>query len=412
MLGSYQNQFSGVLDGDGHKLTGIETKGGDNQGIIGYMIKGGILRNLNIEGFKLEYGIKNVGSVIGYNWFGTVENLNINNVNIMGNDNIGGLFGFETGKAAGINANNIIVKGNSNVGGLAGYSGGDVSEITIRGNVEGNSNVGGIEGIRVRGYGSTSLRSAIVNVNVKGNSNVGGAVGDNGQTVTGIIIESGDIEGITFCGASNGATNSYYSEKVNVITVAYVGTKFDSKYVNDLTYYDSLLDSSNNPIIESKYTGDVNGTGYFFDYGSDGKIKVVKAYSYNKGNASVDENYTMTKIVGTTDTTAPTCNLDYVTAVSNGIRASFSCTDESGTPEISSLFDSTTSKTAETFENIGTIKNGIVNGNTRSVVSTWTTNNSVSIPTRGTCYYFRYGARDSSGNYSTYVTDKCYTGFN
>ena len=120
----------------------------------------------------------------------------------------------------------------------------------------------------------------------------------------------------------------------------------------------------------------------------------------------------MTKIVGTTDTTAPTCNLDYVTAVSNGIRASFSCTDESGTPEISSLFDSTTSKTAETFENIGTIKNGIVNGNTRSVVSTWTTNNSVSIPTRGTCYYFRYGARDSSGNYSTYVTDKCYTGFN
>ena len=409
MLGSNQNQFSGHLDGDNHTISGIETKGGDNQGLIGYMTKLGTLKNLNIEGFKLEYGIKNVGSVIGYDYLGTVENLNVNNINITGNENVGGLFGFEAGKATGINANNIKVKGTNNVGGLAGASGGDVSEIIIRGNVEGTSNVGGIEGSRLFGYGSTSLRSAIVNVNVKGTTSVGGAAGYNKQTVTGIIIESGNIEGQTLCSYSN-ATNSYYSDKV--VATYYYGTKYSSRYINDLTYYDELLDSSNNPIIESKYTGDVNGSGYFFDYGSDGKIKVVKAYTYDKGTANVDENYTMTKIVGTTDTTAPTCGLDYVIAVSNGIRASFSCTDESGTPEVSSLFDSTTSKSAEEFENIGTVKKGVVNGNKRSVITTWTTNDSVSKPTKGTCYYFRYGARDSSGNYSTYVTDKCYKGFN
>lgn len=44
-------------------------------------------------------------------------------------------------------------------------------------------------------------------------------------------------------------------------------------------------------------------------------------------------------------------------------------------------------------------------------LSTWTTNDPVSVPARGKCYYFRYGGRDAAGNYSTYVTKKCYTAF-
>ena len=126
---------------------------------------------------------------------------------------------------------------------------------------------------------------------------------------------------------------------------------------------------------------------------------------------SIDSNYTMTSIVGVTDTEAPTCELYYVKAVSNGIQASFSCTDDSGVPILRSLFDSTTSKSAATFDNIGTFKNGSVSGNTKTVISIWNTNNTVSKPTPGICYYFRYGAQDSEGNFSTYVTNICYKGF-
>ena len=119
----------------------------------------------------------------------------------------------------------------------------------------------------------------------------------------------------------------------------------------------------------------------------------------------------MSSIVGTTDTTTPTCELHYVRAVTNGIQASFSCTDDSGAPTVKSLFDSTTSKSATTFDAIGTTKSGSISGNTKTVVSTWNTYNTISQPTPGTCYYFRYGAQDIEGNFSTYVTDLCYTGF-
>ena len=437
MLGSYQNKFSGTLDGDNHTLTGIETKGGSYQGIIGYMdsadavvknlkinkvsmtnltnysgivvgyLNKGTIKDVEVTNSKITSEFKDIdsyiGGIVGYNVSGIVEGVNETNVTVEGGNYIGGLFGVNNGTTKGINIKGINVVGNNYVGGVVGSSGGTITEVVVEGNVTGELLTAGLG---YRSYGTIS--SIIVNVNVTSKS--GGAYSFGTSGYMGLspssITESGTITG------SNGSwTNTtYYSDKV--VATYYNGTKYSSSYINDLSYYDGLLDSSNNPIIESKYTGDVNKSGYFFDYGSDGKIRVVKAYAYDKGTADVDENYTMKKIVGTTDTTAPECTLDYVVPVSNGIRASFSCTDESGAPSITSMFDSTTSLAVKEYENIGTDKKGIVSGNTRSIVSTWTTNDPVSVPTKGKCYYFRYGGKDSSGNYSTYVTKSCYKGFN
>ena len=404
MLGSYQNKFSGTLDGDNHTLIGIETKGGSYQGIIGYMNSANaVVKNLNINNVSMTNLIDFSGGITGYLNKGTIEGVTINNLIITGNSYVGGIAGYSSGIIKGINLTEIkLTSPNNRLGGITGYNSGTIKEVVVRGDLVGDdkSDSGGIGG--VAGAGSTNtITSALVNINITAYPNyVYGICGSGGST-SGTIIEGGTINGGT------GAV--YYSDKV--IAATYQGTKYSSNYINDLTYYDGLLDSSNKPIIESKYTGDVNGSGYFFDYGSDGKIRVVKAYAYDKGTADVDENYTMKKIVGTTDTTAPECTLDYVVPVSNGIRASFSCTDESGAPSITSMFDSTTSLAAKEYENIGTDKKGIVSGNTRSIVSTWTTNDPVSVPTKGKCYYFRYGGKDSSGNYSTYVTKSCYKGF-
>ena len=413
MLGSYQNKFKGVLDGDNHTINGIKTEGGSFQGIIGSMYSDSSkVKNLNIKDFSITKASTYVG-IIGHIDRGTVEGITIENETIestmsAGDTYIGGLAGYNTGTIKGITCKNINITGKNRTGGITGQNTSSVMEVVVTGTIKGNSGVGGINGLG-------SATSAIVNVNVLASGqSVSAGIGSSG-TMSGLIVEGGTLRyantnKANIANGSGAAYNVYYSDKTDGANNQ--GIKYSSTYINDLTYYDGILDTTNKPIIESKYTGDVNGSGYFFDYGSDGKIKVVKAYTYDKGTANVDENYTMTKIVGTTDTTAPTCGLDYVIAVSNGIRASFSCTDESGTPEVSSLFDSTTSKSAEEFENIGTVKKGVVNGNKRSVITTWTTNDSVSKPTKGTCYYFRYGARDSSGNYSTYVTDKCYRGFN
>ena len=435
MLGSIKNKFSGILDGNGHTLTGIASKGGSYQGIIGYMdsadavvknlkvnnanitnvtsysgilvgcINKGTIKDVEVTNSKITSEFKDInsfiGGIVGYN-YGIIEGINTTNVTVEGGNYIGGIVGGNQETIKGINIKNEKVTGNGSVGGVIGGGGSSsgtastILEVVLQGEITGNNNVNGVAGSVYSGTTTSIIENVIVNTP---NGTVGYSSLGNGA---GAIIESGTISG-----ASNA---EYYSDKV--VANSYSGTKYSSNYINDLSYYDGLLDSSNNPIIESKYTGDVNKSGYFFDYGNDGKIRVVKAYAYDKGTASVDENYTMTKIVGTTDTTAPTCKLDYVVPVSNGIRASFSCTDESGAPEISSLFDSTTSKSAEIFENIGTVKKGIINGNTRSIISTWTVNDPVSIPVKGKCYYFRYGGRDAEGNYSTYVTDKCYKGFN
>ena len=438
MLGSYQNKFSGTLDGDNHTLTGIETKGGSYQGIIGYMdsadavvknlkinkasmtnltsysgivvgyLNKGTIKDVEVTNSKIISEFKDIasyiGGITGYLNKGTIEGVTINNLTINGNSYVGGIAGYNAGTIKGINLTEIKLTSPNNIlGGITGYNAGTIKEVVVRGDLVGDdkSDNRGIGG--VAGAGSTNtITSALVNINITAYPNYVFGICGSEVFTSGTIIESGTING--------GTGAAYYSDKV--VATYYNGTKYSSNYINDLTYYDGLLDSSNKPIIESKYTGDVNGSGYFFDYGSDGKIRVVKAYAYDKGTADVDENYTMTKIVGTTDTTAPECTLDYVVPVSNGIRASFSCTDESGAPSITSMFDSTTSLAAKEYENIGTDKKGIVSGNTRSIVSTWTTNDPVSVPTKGKCYYFRYGGKDSSGNYSTYVTKSCYKGFN
>ncbi len=439
MLGSYQNKFSGTLDGDNHTISGIETKGGSYQGIIGYMdsadaavknlkinkasmtnltnysgivvgyLNKGTIKDVEVTNSKITSEFKDIdsyiGGIVGYNVSGIVEGVNETNVTVEGGNDVGGLSGYSyyPSVTKGINIKGINVVGNNYVGGIVGYNNqGTITEAVVEGNVTGEKYSGG-----AGYYHGVTMTSIILNVNVTSKSGKAFSFGENyyESKPFNAVAESGTITGQIVL-----ANTAYYSDKV--VAATYQGTKYSSNYINDLTYYDGLLDSSNKPIIESKYTGDVNGSGYFFDYGSDGKIRVVKAYTYDKGTADVDENYTMKKIVGTTDTTAPECTLDYVVPVSNGIRASFSCTDESGAPSITSMFDSTTSLAAKEYENIGTDKKGIVSGNTRSIVSTWTTNDPVSVPTKGKCYYFRYGGKDSSGNYSTYVTKSCYKGFN
>ena len=389
MLGSYQNQFNGHLIGDGYSLKNVNLNGGDYQGIIGYVGTEGIVEGIN------------------------VKSLNTNNT-----FNYVGVIGYNKGIVKGINIYNVYVIGRSYIGGLVGYNEGKILEITIEGNIYGVVNeeqfIGGAVGLN-----NGTIRGILANVNVTSSYNTtfarssGGLFGQNGRgTIYNSVIETGNVlaENIVM-GRGASSYDVYYCE--GVTTTGSIFTKsIPSIYINDLTYYDSMLNDKNEPLFESKYTGDMNDSGYFFDYNSDGKIYVVKAYNMNYGDNSIDENYTMTHIEqGASDQTPPVCTLDYVVAVKNGIRASFSCTDESGAPTIRSLFDSTTSLSASTYEQIGTNKNGVVNGNTRSIVSTWTIYDPVSVPKRGQCYYFRYGGQDKAGNFSTYVTKRCYTGF-
>ena len=407
-IGTTSNYLVATIDGDNNTLSNINIKGANNTGLIGYN-NGGTLKGLNIDTITVTSDNDNIGGVVGNNNKGSIIGLNINNATIKGNNYIGGIVGY--------------------------LNSGIVNEINLSGNVTGTENyIGGIVG-----YNNASenrISNVLVNINATGSKWIGGILGYTNSastpTVRG-VVETGTISsgGYAYKVGYVTSSNVYVSNNVNATSShsSYSGIAYTLELpttvtytennnrieVDSLSYYDSV------GILDTRIGGDNDSSGYYFDYNSLGnKIIVVPVgtgtnpgggNTGSTGSVEIDSNYTMTQINGTTDTTAPTCELYYVRAVSNGIQASFSCTDDSGVPTLRSLFDSTTSKSAATFDNIGTLKNGSVSGNTKTVVSTWNVNNTISQPTPGTCYYFRYGAKDAQNNFSTYVTNVCYTGF-
>ena len=117
-IGSYEKQFIGILDGDGHSVSGIYINSTTNyQGLVGYLGEGGTLQNL---GVKASY--------------------------IKGRNIVGGLCGMNSGTMTNC-YNTGSVKGNMCVGGVCGWNGGTVTNCYNNGSVEGNGIVGGLCGM-------------------------------------------------------------------------------------------------------------------------------------------------------------------------------------------------------------------------------------------------------------------------
>jgi len=437
MLGTVNNPFDGILDGNDKTIKNVNISG-YNSGIIGYL-NAGTIKNLNIENSTSTAALNYAGMLVGYNNGGTIIGINVNDIETKGNNHIGGLVGYnKSGSITGININDINVSGKENVGGVVGsFYSGTINEVALHnGNIIGSAKyVGGIIGIN--NSNGNKISNVLVNANVTGTSNVGG-IGGGGPNTPEInaVVESGtitktdtssdtasEIGKIGYWNSTGYTSNLVQSTLANsnkdgksytlLLPITVIDT--DGTEIDSLSYYDSKK------TLDTVIGGDNDNSGYYLDYNSTGDKIIVVPIGGSSGNTNpsnpsnpsieIDHNYTMTSIVGTTDTEAPTCELYYVVPVSNGIRASFSCTDNSGAPTVRSLFDSTTEKSAATFDTIGTLKSGSVTGTTKTVISTWNVNNPISQPTKGTCYYFRYGGQDAEGNFSTYVTNICYTGF-
>ncbi len=147
--------------------------------------------------------------------------------------------------------------------------------------------------------------------------------------------------------------------------------------------------------------------------------RVTAACSTNEGNTSGGTDTTPGTIASSTvasgtDTTAPTCVLEDVVQLPNGIQPVLTCSDASANITIRSQWN-VNPVGANQFTDIGIVKNGTSqysNGvYNKTVRPQWTTGDSISVPHPNDCYYFRYGAMDGAGNWSFYISDKCYYGF-
>jgi len=112
---------------------------------------------------------------------GRIKNVGIENVNVRGHHNVGGLVGYLYDGGSITNCySQGIVKGDFAVGGIVGNNGGFIRNCYSTGIVNGNQAIGGLAGWVSNGVTVANCYSTSV---VSGNSYVGGLVGSNVGTI-------------------------------------------------------------------------------------------------------------------------------------------------------------------------------------------------------------------------------------
>ena len=88
------NQFGGTFDGNGKTISNLKISGGDNVGLFGNVDSDGTVKNLTLENVNVS-GSSNVGGVVGEN-FGTVNGCNVSGT-VDGSSGVGGVVGANSG---------------------------------------------------------------------------------------------------------------------------------------------------------------------------------------------------------------------------------------------------------------------------------------------------------------------------
>lgn len=185
-IGTDGHNFAGVLDGNGHKITGmfIDANGSetanpnDSFGLFSELH--GTVKNLTIEQsyLRTEGDTTTTGTIAGYAYNGTIENCTADTViEIYDNTDVGGITG-SYGTITDCTFSGTITQlddGIANIGGIAGATH-TIENCVFSGTLTGNAHTGGIVG-----YGG----------NVKNCTNKGTVIGENAGGISGRVYEAG-----------------------------------------------------------------------------------------------------------------------------------------------------------------------------------------------------------------------------
>lgn len=87
-------KFQGTFDGDGHTISGLYINNAvQNQGLFGYVGRGGVVKNLVVAGRVIATGQNNVGGIVARLSGGTVQNCGFYGAVTAGTSNAGGVVG-------------------------------------------------------------------------------------------------------------------------------------------------------------------------------------------------------------------------------------------------------------------------------------------------------------------------------
>ena len=215
-IGLFGRNFAAEIDNI--NLSEVDIRGQDYVGGLVGVNDEGTIRNSNVNKIDIR-GQDYVGGLVGVNIFAEeIDNINLSEVDIRGQDYVGGLVGenFE-GTIRNSNVNKIDIRGQDYVGGLVGENDeGIIKDSYANGSVVGNENVGGLAGLNGDWY--SKITNSYATGSVEGNDEVGGLIGDNNGNITNSYA-TGSVEGNDevggLIGDNNGnITNSYATGSV------------------------------------------------------------------------------------------------------------------------------------------------------------------------------------------------------
>ena len=182
-------------------MTGITFRGiGNNSQAFKGDFNG---NNHVISNLTINKTVSYVG-LFGYVFYGSIDSVGLENCDMSGYKNVGGLAGWVRGSITNSYATGSVT-GFSNVGGLAGGVDGSITNSYATGSVTGDSVVGGLVGDV-----SGSITNSYATGSVKGTSRVGGLVGQAvfSPTINGYFDtqKTGQTKGVggVFSGSYNG----------------------------------------------------------------------------------------------------------------------------------------------------------------------------------------------------------------
>ena len=195
-IGSNGVTYEGIFDGQGHTISGLYFNNSNTNyvGLFGY--NQGTIKNVGVVD-SYFCGNQNVGGVCGYNFLsGTITGCN-NTGTVSGNTGVGGVCGYNNGgKITGCYNTGTVRGSGDDVGGVCGanYEGGKITGCYNTGTVSGNEGVGGVCGANYTGGKITGCYNTGT---VSGSdSYVGGVCGQNSSgTITYCYYLSGKATG-------------------------------------------------------------------------------------------------------------------------------------------------------------------------------------------------------------------------
>ncbi|MEA4925965.1 MAG: S-layer homology domain-containing protein [Syntrophomonadaceae bacterium] len=247
-IGTNANRFKGSFDGDNHIIAGlaINRPSANDQGLFGFIDTGGTVKNLGVTGISVV-GNQFVGGMAG-RAYGTVENCHSTGT-ISGYMLVGGVAGQVRGTVQGCYSSGSVTGSQGVAGGVAGAvdSGGRVHNCYATGNVTGGGTVGGVAGHvngmvedcyatgrvsatssetgGVTGYVNGTVENcAALNVSVAGGSASAGRIA--GSTSNPTLSGNIAFAGMTVNGsvASGGAANNQNGADTSAGAIAADGT--------------------------------------------------------------------------------------------------------------------------------------------------------------------------------------------